>query len=103
MFSRGSLFVHDFWFRFLRFAKCIAPAFISQIDKITVISGGNGSNGVEEVVNTAPLVIARLFETMKETTGVDLGEIFRAQTYDADVNYIRRLFYDSSRRYFRVQ
>lgn len=59
---------------------------LSQIDKITVISGGNGANGVGEVANTAPLVMARLFETMKETTGVDLGEILRAQTYDAKVN-----------------
>jgi flotillin len=30
--------------------------------------------------------MAKMFETMKETTGVDLAEIMRADTYDARVN-----------------
>ena len=30
--------------------------------------------------------MAKMFETMKEATGVDLAEIMRADTYDAKVN-----------------
>ena len=30
--------------------------------------------------------MAKLFESMKETTGVDLAEIMKADTYDAKVN-----------------
>ena len=30
--------------------------------------------------------MAKLFESMKEATGVDLSEIMRADTYDAKVN-----------------
>ncbi len=56
---------------------------LSQIDKITII-GGN-SAGVDEVSGNVTAVMARLFESMKETTGIDLGEIVRAGTYDAKV------------------
>ena len=30
--------------------------------------------------------MAKMFQTMKEVTGVDLGEIMKADTYDAKVN-----------------
>lgn len=60
---------------------------LKQIDKITVISGdGSQGGGVAQVANSMPIVMSKLFETMKETTGVDLGEIMKAQTYDAKVN-----------------
>lgn len=59
---------------------------LSQIDRITIIGGGNGTeNGVEAVAGNVPVVMAKLFESMKEATGVDLAEIMRADTYDAKV------------------
>lgn len=59
---------------------------LSQIDRITIIGGGNGAeNGVEAVAGNVPVVMAKLFESMKEATGVDLAEIMKADTYDAKV------------------
>ena len=57
---------------------------LTQIDKITII-GGN-SDGVGEVAGNVPAVMAKLFESVKETVGIDLGDIMRAGTYDAKVN-----------------
>ena len=57
---------------------------LAQIDKITII-GGDGS-GVGSVADNVPAVMARLLESMKETTGIDLGEVIKADTYDAKVN-----------------
>ena len=60
---------------------------LSQIDKITIIGGGNDSdNGIGAIAGNVPVVMAKLFESMKETTGVDLAEIMKADTYDAKVN-----------------
>lgn len=60
---------------------------LAQIDKITIIGGGNGdgSNGISSVAGNVPVVMVKLFESMKEATGVDLSEIMRAETYDAKV------------------
>ena len=58
---------------------------LTQIDKITII-GGDGSNGVNTVADNVPGVMTKLFETMKETVGIDLAEIVKAGTYDAKVN-----------------
>lgn len=60
---------------------------LSQIDKITIIGGGNGDsgNGISSVAGNVPVVMAKLFESMKEATGVDLSEIMRVETYDAKV------------------
>ena len=33
-----------------------------------------------------PAVMAKLFESMKETVGIDLAEVVKAGTYDAKVN-----------------
>ncbi len=57
---------------------------LTQIDKITII-GGDGS-GVDSVSGNVPAVMAKLFASMKETVGIDLGEIIKADTYDAKVN-----------------
>ena len=57
---------------------------LSQIDKITIIGGGSEDNGIGSVAGNVPVVMAKLFESMKEATGVDLSEIMRA--YDAKVN-----------------
>lgn len=60
---------------------------LAQIDKITII-GGNGDNdgSLNAVAGNVPTVMAKLFESVKETTGVDLVEIAKADTYDAKVN-----------------
>lgn len=56
---------------------------LTQIDKITVIGSGNDSSSIDSVAGNVPGVMTKLFESMKETTGIDLGEIVRANTYDA--------------------
>lgn len=58
---------------------------LQQIDKITII-GGSDTNGIDNVAGNVPAVMAKLFASMKETTGIDLGEIIKADTYDAKVN-----------------
>ena len=58
---------------------------LSQIDKITIIGSGD-SNGVGAVADHVPAVMSKLFETMKETVGIDMAEIVKAGTYDAKVN-----------------
>ena len=60
---------------------------LTQIDKITIIGGsGENSSGISSVADGVPTVLTKLFESMKETVGIDLGEIMRAGTYDAKVN-----------------
>lgn len=59
---------------------------LTQIDKITIIGGSDTDGAVGSVAGNVPVVMAKLFESMKETTGVDLSEIMRADTYDAKVN-----------------
>ena len=58
---------------------------LTQIDKITIHGGGDGS-GVDSVAGNVPAVMAKLFESMKETVGIDLAEVVKAGTYDAKVN-----------------
>lgn len=66
-------------------AKIAEP--LGQIDKITIIGGGESTgSGVEQVAGNVPTVMAKLFESMKEATGIDLSEIVKADTYDAKVN-----------------
>lgn len=58
---------------------------LTQIDKITIIGGGSG-NGIDVAAGNVPVVMSKLFESMKEATGIDLAEIMKADTYDAKVN-----------------
>lgn len=58
---------------------------LAQIEKITIIGSGE-SSGVNSVADNVPAVMAKLFETMKETVGIDLADIVKAGTYDAKVN-----------------
>lgn len=58
---------------------------LSQIDKITIIGDG-GASGVDQVAGNVPAVMAKLFESMRETTGIDLADIINAGSYDAKVN-----------------
>lgn len=55
---------------------------LSQIDKITIIGG---SEGVGDMAGNVPAVMAKLFESMKETVGIDLADIMKAGTFDAKV------------------
>ena len=64
-------------------AKIAEP--LSQIDKITIIGGSESEGSIGAVAGNVPVVMAKLFESMKETTGVDLSEIMRADSYDAKV------------------
>ncbi len=59
---------------------------LAQINKITIIGGEGRDGGVSQMASNVPAVMAKLFESMKETTGIDLGEIMRAGSYDAKVN-----------------
>lgn len=65
-------------------AKVAEP--LGQIDKITIIGGNDGSNGVDQVAGNVPVVMAKVFESMKEATGIDLTNIINADSYDAKVN-----------------
>ena len=59
---------------------------MAQIDKVTIIDGGSGeATGVATVGNYVPTVLAKTLESVKETTGIDLREIMKADTYDAKV------------------
>lgn len=58
---------------------------LSQIDKITIIGGDGGSEkGVGSVAGNVPVVMARLFESMKEATGLDLADIMKADSLEAN-------------------
>lgn len=63
-------------------AKSVAEP-IAAIDKVTVI--GSDSNGVADMAGNVPIVMAKVMESVKEATGVDLAEIIKADTYDAKV------------------
>lgn len=65
-------------------AKAIAEP-LSTIDKVTIIDGGTGQ-GVSSLGNNVPTILAKTIESVKETTGVDITEIMKANTYDAKVN-----------------
>ena len=58
---------------------------LARIDKITLIGSASGADGVESVADHVPAVMAKLFETMKETVGIDMAELVKAGTYDAAV------------------
>ena len=60
-------------------AKSVAEP-MTAIDKVTVI-GGN-SNGVSDIAGNVPIVMAKVFESVKEATGIDMTEIVRAQTFE---------------------
>jgi len=59
---------------------------LENIEKVTIIDGGNGESGVGSVGGYVPSVLAKTIETMKEVTGLDIVDIMKAETYDAKVN-----------------
>ncbi len=65
-------------------ARAIAEP-LAAIDKVTIIDGGNGGNGVSSMSSYVPNVLAKTIEAVKETTGLDIVDIMKANTYDAKV------------------
>ena len=65
-------------------AKAVAEP-LSSIDKITIIDSGDGKGGASSVGGYVPNVLAKTLESVKETTGIDLREVMKADTYDAKV------------------
>lgn len=66
-------------------AEAIAKP-LEAIDKVTIIDGGGAGTGVESMGGYVPAVLAKTIESVKETTGIDINEIIKADTYDAKVN-----------------
>lgn len=63
-------------------AKAIAEP-ISAINDVKII-GGN-TEGVADMANNVPLGLAKTIEAIKATTGFDLTEVMKADTFDAKV------------------
>ena len=60
---------------------------VGQIDKINVYAtGGENGDGVSSISGVTPVVMKQVFDTVKESTGVALADVMRANTYDAKVN-----------------
>lgn len=45
----------------------------------------NGNLGVSDMAGNVPVMLAKVMESVKETTGIDMMEIVKASTYDAKV------------------
>ena len=60
---------------------------LESIDKVTIIDGGGAGSGsgVQSMGGYVPAVLAKTIESIKETTGIDINEIVKADTYDAKV------------------
>lgn len=65
-------------------AEAIAKP-LESIDKVSII-GGAGDSGMTTISDNVPQVLAKTIESVKETTGFDLTEVMKANTYDAKVN-----------------
>ena len=63
-------------------AKAVAEP-IATIDKVTVIGGD--SNGVADMAGNVPVILAKVMESVREATGINMEEIVKASTYDAKV------------------
>lgn len=63
-------------------AKIAEP--LTQIDRISII--GSDSSGLGSVAGNVPAVMAKVFESVKESTGIDMTAIVNADSYDAKVN-----------------
>ena len=63
-------------------AKHVAEP-ISAIDKVSIIGGD--SNGISDMGGNVPVMMAKVMESVKESTGIDLVEIVKSQSFDAKV------------------
>jgi len=66
-------------------AEAIAKP-LESIDKVTIIDGGGSGSGVDAMGGYVPAILTKTIESIKETTGIDINEIVKADTYDARVN-----------------
>jgi len=66
-------------------AEAIAKP-LESIDKVTIIDGNGSASGVASMGGYVPSILAKTIESVKETTGIDINEIIKADTYDAKVN-----------------
>ena len=57
---------------------------LAKIDRISIIGGD--ASGVGSVAGNVPAVMAKVFESVKEATGIDLTDIVMAESYGAKVN-----------------
>lgn len=57
---------------------------LTRIDRISIIGGD--SSGVGSVADNVPVVMAKVFESVRETTGIDMSSLVNAESYDARVN-----------------
>lgn len=64
-------------------AKAVAEP-ISSIDEVKIIGGD--SNGISDMAGNVPVMLAKVMESVKEATGIDIQEIAKAETYGAKVN-----------------
>lgn len=65
-------------------AEAIAKP-IAAIDKVSIIGGD--SNGVANLSDNVPQVLAKTIQSVKETTGFDLTEVLKANTLEAKTTY----------------
>ena len=65
-------------------AKAIAEP-LATIDKVTIIDSGKGDSGVSSMGDYVPSVLAKTIESIKETTGLDIVDVMKTNTYDAKV------------------
>ena len=63
-------------------AKAIAEP-LAAIDKVTIIDSGSGESGVGSMGGYVPGVLAKTIESVRETTGFDLTDVMKANTYEA--------------------
>lgn len=64
-------------------AKAVAEP-LNSIDKVTIIDGASGGeSGVGQMGGYVPTVLAKTIETVKESTGIDIREIMKANTFEA--------------------
>ena len=61
-------------------AKSVAQP-LSSIDKVSIIGGD--ASGVSGVSGNVPVLMAQTMQTVKEATGIDMGEIVRANSIQA--------------------
>lgn len=64
-------------------AKSVAQP-LSSIDKVSIIGGD--ASGVSGVSGNVPILMAQTMQTVKEATGIDMGEIVRANSIQAKTN-----------------
>lgn len=65
-------------------AEAVAKPY-EQIDKITIIGGGNGDGGVNSVGTYVPAALAQTMAAVKEATGVDLKDLIEANGKEAKI------------------